>query len=307
MSETTNQEQLILDGSWERSGRSPVTAAVIALLGIGAVYFNAQSILVAIAMILKGITSGFPATEGSYLDRLAETMKYSSGPIRITLLISEYTFMLLPALFLVRRWHSSNVPSYIRLKNLSFVEILLAVLATIAVIPASNAIADYLVRQLHVPERLMEINAEIFTARSGGELVWLTVVVCVTPAICEEIFFRGYVQRTFERSLGWKSFLLVGILFGLFHLQPLGLITLSILGILFGYFYYRSGSLFPSMAAHFTNNFVAIVMSYRPTGTGAPLAHSVGLLGFWMTAGLLLAAAGILALFHVVTRGERPA
>jgi membrane protease YdiL (CAAX protease family) len=62
----------------------------------------------------------------------------------------------------------------------------------------------------------------------------------------------------------FKSVLLVGFIFGLFHMQPLGLFTLSILGMLFGYFYYKSKSLLPAMAAHFTNNFLAVLILYNP-------------------------------------------
>ncbi|MBI3766350.1 MAG: CPBP family intramembrane metalloprotease, partial [Ignavibacteriales bacterium] len=94
------------------------------------------------------------------------------------------------------------------------------------------------------------------------EFFWLVLVIAITPAICEETFFRGYVQRTMERTVKWKSVLIVGVVFGLFHLQPLGLISLSILGMVFGYFAYRSKSLLPSMAAHFTNNFVVILFSF---------------------------------------------
>jgi membrane protease YdiL (CAAX protease family) len=169
-------------------------------------------------------------------------------------------------------WHSSDIRRYIRLTGSSVAEVLLAVAATLMIIPAANFIADEIVRQLGVPPILMEINAEIFTARSAEEFLWLTFVVCVTPALCEEIFFRGFVQRTFERTVGARSVILVGILFGLFHFNPLGLISLSILGLMFGYFFYRSGSLLPSMAAHFVNNFLAVLFLYKGPNAVASLS-----------------------------------
>jgi hypothetical protein len=230
----------VLDGSWERSGRSPNTAALLALLGIGALYFNAQPILFLISIGSLQMISGGPHLTGSFYERLSEIMKFYADPVRATVLISEYAFMLLPTLWLVKRWHTSGVRQYIRLRSSSTAQILLAVLATLAIIPTGNLVADFLVRQMHIPEKLLEISAEIFTARSPGEFIWLVAVVCVTPAICEEVFFRGFVQRTFERTMGWKSVILIGVLFGLFHFQPLGLVTLATLGILFGYFFYRS-------------------------------------------------------------------
>ena len=35
----------LLDGTWERAGRSPGAAALVILLAIGILYFNVQSIL----------------------------------------------------------------------------------------------------------------------------------------------------------------------------------------------------------------------------------------------------------------------
>lgn len=109
------------------------------------------------------------------------------------------------------------------------------------------------------------MGSELFAAHSTGQFIVIILVVAVTPAICEEVFFRGYFQRTLERNLGFKSFIITGIIFGLFHMQPLSLITLSILGVLFSFFYYRSKSIFPSSAAHFTNNFIAVLILYLQT------------------------------------------
>ena len=267
LSDHRAQPELLLDGSWERTSRSLNTAALLGLLGVGALYFNAQSILATVAVFLTGFPNGGPGFSGSYFDRLLESIRHLADPLRIAVVVSQYLFMLFPAVLLVRMWHSSDIRRYVRFTGSSAAEILLAVFATLMIIPASNFIADELIRQLEVPRVLMEINAEIFTSRSPGEFAWLVFVVCVTPALCEEIFFRGFVQRTFERTIGAKSVILVGVLFGLFHFNPLGLISLSILGLLFGYFFYRSRSLLPSMIAHFVNNFLAVFFLYKNPNT----------------------------------------
>ena len=243
-------------------------AALFALLGIGILYFNAQIILAIIAFAVVRLQGTATGLSGDFMQRLVSSMKLLAGPIRISLLISQYLFMLLPTLWLVRRWHTLNVREYIRLKGTSFREVLLAILGTMAILPTGTFIANEFTRRLGIPEPLRRINEEIFTAHSDGEFFWLVGVVAITPAICEEIFFRGYVQRTFARTIGWKSVILVGVIFGLFHMQPLGLVTLSLLGVFFGYCYYRSRSLLPSMAAHFTNNFIAILLLYQTSRFG---------------------------------------
>jgi len=290
-------QEPLLDGSWEHSGRSLNTAAILALIGVGALYFNVQSILGALVVMVASALNSGPAAAGSGFDRIVEQVRFLAQPIRIVITVTQYGFMLLPALWIVKRWHSSTVRRYVRLDRVPVLQTVVAVLITLAFLPANNFIADQFVRQLHVPSKLMAINAELFTSRSPGEFVWLIVVVCITPALCEETFFRGVVQRTFERTMGWKSAILVGVLFGFFHMNPLGLITLAILGMLLGYFYYRSRSLVPSMAAHFTNNFVAILVLYKNSGGDSdqfPL---------WMIGGTLVIGIALLLLFDNMTRG----
>lgn len=289
------------DGAWEKSGRSLNTAAVLGLLGIGVLYFNAQIILTVIGILFTTLAGGTPPVSGDFLQRLAGTVKQYAMPIRVAVVVSQYVFMLLPVWWLVKRWHSQNVRGYTRLRGCSAAEILLAVIGTMAILPAGTYIANELSHWMNISDSFSKVAAEIFTAYSFPEFVWLVFVVGLTPAICEEFFFRGYVQRTFERTLGEKSLWLIGCIFGLFHMQPLGLITLSMLGILFGYFYYRSQSLLPSMAAHFTNNFLAILFLYAtPKVGGVNLASDDQIPLSWVIVTLPVAGV-VLFLYHKLT------
>ncbi|MEX1139813.1 MAG: hypothetical protein WEF53_10770, partial [Bacteroidota bacterium] len=171
-----------LNGSWERSTRSLNTAAILGLLGIGVLYFNAQSVLAVIAVVFAQLTFDQPDLSGGYLQRFLENIRHLANPLRAAVVVSQYLFMLLPALLLVRQWHSTDIRRYVRLARASAAQILLALIATLMIIPAANFIADELVRQLGVPQAIMDINAEIFTSRSPGEFLWLVFVVCITPA-----------------------------------------------------------------------------------------------------------------------------
>ncbi|OGU27672.1 MAG: hypothetical protein A2X66_03355 [Ignavibacteria bacterium GWA2_54_16] len=282
-----------LDGSWERNGRSPNTSALLGLLGIGVLYFNGQSFLALAAVGLVRLSGG---DTGSSFDSLLTSFQSYVGPLRIVVFISQFALMLAPTLILIKRWHSSHVRAYVRLTRGSLTDVLLAVLVTVSFLPAGNYVAEEFIRQLRIPEKLMQMNAEIFTSRSPAEFLWLVIVVCVTPALCEELFFRGYIQRTFERTMDWRSVILVGAIFGLFHFNPLGLLTLAVLGMLLGYFFYRSRSILPSMAAHFTNNFIAVAALYV-TSDGTPL-FSAGTIPLWLVAVTLPAGIGLLYFYH---------
>jgi len=265
---TEGEDSQRYEGSWERKGRSLNAAAVVGLLGIGVLYFNAQAIIFMIGFLFTLAMNPTPETSGTFVERIAATARLYTPSLRISVVVSQYLFMLVPTWWLVKRWHTHDVRDYVRFKLKSVIEVILAVLATLAIIPTGAYIGNELMRWFKFPDIFFEFYNELFSAHSIPEFIWLVFIIAITPAICEEIFFRGYVQRTFERTIRAKSVILVGVIFGLFHMQPLSLITLSILGIIFGFFYYRSKSLVPAMAGHFTNNFLAIYLYYKQPEIG---------------------------------------
>ncbi len=291
-----------LDGSWERAHRNPTAAALIGLLIVGVIYFNAQTFMVGVWVAFNALKEHEPRVGRTFIENLVHTARIMKTPVRYSLVLSQFLFMLVPTVWIIRRWHTVHIISYVRLIRVSAVEIFFAVAATLCFIPVGGTIGDYLMKQLDVPDFLSRINAEIFTSYSPPELLWLVVVVCLTPAVCEEMLFRGYVQRTMERTVGAKAVVIVGIIFGLYHMQPLNLITLSLLGIMIGYFSYRSKSLFPSMAAHFTNNLVAVFSMYK-TADDRPVFDAFNSELMLPAVGLaILATGGFLIFYHFATR-----
>ena len=253
-----------LDGTWERKQRSPISAAVVGMLLIGAIYMFGQVLLLVPSLFVLLLDGSASSGAESKLDT-ADVLIQLRTPLLVALTISQYLFMALPAWWVVRRWHVGPVGSvarYLRLRAADWRVMLLTPLLTIAFIPPANYLSQALMDWFGVKEDSMKELEGLFTASSFPELLVLSFVIAVTPAICEELFFRGYVQRTFERGLGARSIWVTGVLFGLFHFQPLGLPTLALMGILLGYLYFRTQSLLPGMVAHFTNNFMVVLLLY---------------------------------------------
>jgi uncharacterized protein len=85
-------------------------------------------------------------------------------------------------------------------------------------------------------------------------------VVAITPAICEELFFRGLVQKNLMIASGTRrGIIITGLIFGCYHLNPFLLVPLSVLGIFFSYVRVRSNTLVVPIVAHFVNNAVSAV------------------------------------------------
>lgn len=303
--EAGRTDPVTYDGSWERKGRSTATAAVAGLLGIGFVYFQGQSILLIVFIVVSSLHHQLAEFSGDFLERLTGIAQSHKAAIWSAVAFSQYLFMLVPTLWLVKRWHSSDVGRYIRMQKTSVPAVLLAVVSVAVFLPANVYLGNLFMRILRIPENLIRAGTEIITARSTPELVFLVAEVALTPAICEEVFFRGFAQRTLERSVGAGSVWIMGITFGLFHMRPLGLLTLSAIGIALGYFYYRSGSIIPSMAAHFTNNLL-VVLFYSRSPQIAGFSAALERISLPWTGITLVFSATTIYLFHLATRSARP-
>ena len=100
--------------------------------------------------------------------------------------------------------------------------------------------------------------------------------IAVVPAICEEILFRGYILRSFERSFKViTAILLSGFLFGLYHVQLQNLLPLASLGILMALLTWTSGSIWPAILAHFVNNAGGVItLKYFPESMIAEMSNA---------------------------------
>jgi membrane protease YdiL (CAAX protease family) len=92
------------------------------------------------------------------------------------------------------------------------------------------------------------------------QVTWVTVLlICVQPAIVEELFFRQMMLGVFRKVMNLHlAVLLTGALFALAHLgNILGMPYLFLAGVMFGYARVFGG-LSLAMIMHFIHNFVVI-------------------------------------------------
>ena len=86
------------------------------------------------------------------------------------------------------------------------------------------------------------------------------VVVGLIAPICEEVFFRGLLFRSFEKRLGaWWALGLSSVLFAATHGQLLQFVPLIAAGAVFGYLVVRTGRLGPAIVAHMAFNLTTVV------------------------------------------------
>lgn len=150
-------------------------------------------------------------------------------------------------------------------KNVWHITIIGAILFIVA--QPTIQFLGYLNSFVPAPEFMVEMQetmAEMITSflKSDNALLMGVFHIGLVPAICEEIMYRGYVQRAFEKSWGVVAAILIsGAIFGAYHLQITNFLPLATLGIFLAYLTYISDSLIPAMVAHFINNGGQVIAS----------------------------------------------
>ena len=120
---------------------------------------------------------------------------------------------------------------------------------------------------LPIPYELLEGLEELVTAQSWGRFFWLILILAITPAICEEIVFRGVLLGGTRTLDPWRVITLNGLVFGAFHLSfetVIRFLPTALLGALIAWAVYRTGSLLLGMVMHFLNNATIVVLTSWP-------------------------------------------
>ena len=104
----------------------------------------------------------------------------------------------------------------------------------------------------------------ILSMKSPADLLITIFLAGVLPAVGEELFFRGILQKLFIQIFKspWPGIIFTGFLFSAFHMQFMGFIPRMALGIILGALYWYSGSIYSSMLGHFIFNSISVVLIY---------------------------------------------
>lgn len=140
--------------------------------------------------------------------------------------------------------------------------------------------------------------------KDGWGALALAAATVVTAPLCEEVMFRGYVQRAYERWGGWIGVLVGGTIFALYHLRFQGVFALIPVALVLGLLAWRSHSLLPGIVLHAVYNSLAtlllIVSSFLPLRVVSALA------GMVVCGALALLPPALLALWWLWRRTHPP-
>lgn len=179
--------------------------------------------------------------------------------IHIGLLITQYLLILLPVVGILL-YIKVDLKSALNLRAPAPLSVLSVIVIAVPWVLIVIQLGVYHNRILPIPQEFQDAMGQLFADRNYG-IVPLLLIIAVSPAICEEVLFRGVITSGFRRILPiWPTIVLVGILFGLFHLSIYKVVLTGISGALFTYLVVRSGSIFLPMLGHLILNGLAILL-----------------------------------------------
>lgn len=113
-------------------------------------------------------------------------------------------------------------------------------------------------------KKIAAITNALMDFKDVPRLLFTTFVLAIVPAFAEEFFFRGLFLGDMLKNKVNPVFAIAlsGLFFALAHFEFNNTLAIWVLGSFLGYLYYVSGSLWVPIAAHFTNNFLTVLLKY---------------------------------------------
>jgi len=241
---------------------------------------------------IKGIFKSLPTsgslivymgiTALSFLITSVVTVLVTGGDIekvenlRIAQLIQSFGVFIFPPLIFAYL-KDGNISNWLKFKKWpDFVLILLGILIVFVSVPAVNKLIAFN-EMIVFPEYLKGFEKNLFDQEQKLKLITERMLeadsligllrnlmlMALLPAIGEELFFRGGLQKMLSKEMNpHVAVLLTALIFSVFHMQFYGLIPRFFLGAVLGYLFLFSGNLWVPIIAHFVNNALAVISHY---------------------------------------------
>lgn len=207
--------------------------------------------------IIVGVLTDF---RPSFLVAMSVT---SLGVFAVPFLFAPFGRKMIQRTFTPSLWHwmKNRYQGYS-----SWVALALYIALALGAISLVGGICEWLVGLLPEAwgiETTDAVEAEIrplLTAGWSNRLLQF-VAISLVPAVAEELFFRGYLQRILKLWLSpTRALWLTSIIFALVHVSAVGFLPRVIMGLALGYLSERTNHLMPSIILHAANNALALAL-----------------------------------------------
>ena len=233
--------------------------------GVGSKTIQLISLSVMLVLLFSFISHW--VTGGDYSDVRA---------LKLAQFLQSVGLFILPPLMLAYLW-SNNSFEYLQInRSPNSKSAMLVIIIMVLAIPGINLLGelnhairfpDFLssleTHLIDLEKKAEELTNKMLLVNTVPELLLNIVLIAVVPAVGEELFFRGIIQKLLgEKLKAHAAVWITAFIFSTIHFQFFGFIPRLLLGALMGYLLVWTNNLWMPILAHFTNNAMAVVFFY---------------------------------------------
>jgi ABC-2 type transport system permease protein/sodium transport system permease protein len=177
--------------------------------------------------------------------------------------ITIFLFAIVP--LAMAYWCFVDIRTGFRLLPSSRLSYVAAVILGLSIWPFAIELARWQTSSFEQSEIVQELLRRVTAKLDAIPLFAKLLALALIPAVCEELFFRGYLLTAFRTGMSTPlAVVLSSCLFGLFHV--IGTMSFErfaptcFLGLILGWVCYRTGSVLPGMLLHVTHNSLILLM-----------------------------------------------
>ncbi|MEA4982925.1 MAG: type II CAAX endopeptidase family protein [Paludibacter sp.] len=232
--------------------------------------------------------------------------------LKTTQFLQSVGIFIVPALILSFVWSAKPFELLMINRKPDLRNILYAMVVMVVAIPAINLlgeinhlvkfpaylsmIEDYL---LEMEQRAEELTNIMLSVSSMTGLLINIGLIAVIPAVGEELFFRGTIQRLLQDKMKIHAAVwITAFIFSSIHFQFYGFIPRLLMGAFLGYLFAWTNNLWVPIVAHFTNNALAVIFFYlKNTGQTSVDLENIGNSETYLTGIISMVTVGVLIFF----------
>lgn len=177
-------------------------------------------------------------------------------------------FMLLIPFFMykfMRKKQSVQVLKEFHVKKVNAKAILIAIGIGIIVYFLNLAVANFF--NIFIFATGYDPSFGMASTSSATEYSWVAfmgdiIITAILPGICEEFCHRGLLVNGFKQIGPKRNIMLIGLLFGLMHLNIEQFFYATIIGMFLTFLVYLTDSIIPSIIVHFLNNAIGLYLTF---------------------------------------------
>ncbi|NLL70722.1 MAG: CPBP family intramembrane metalloprotease [Epulopiscium sp.] len=175
-------------------------------------------------------------------------------PYLAQIILPQILFLLLPCILYILIT-GTNAKDTFRFYSLNIKSIFLVIGFALSIQPLMMLISG--IGSLFFSNPVNEMLEQI----SEMPLALMILMIGITPALFEELPFRGIILSGYKNISTLQAALLSGLFFGVLHMNFQQFIYAFVMGVFFAYLVEITGSIFSSMIAHFTINSSQVLFS----------------------------------------------